>query len=130
MHAPVMFQLCATPWTVSHPAPQVYGILPSRSTEMGGYFTLQRFFPAWGSSLHLSCLLQWQADSLSLAPSGKPKPLKLKFWWLESYLGSPCGSHRCRDRSEVVLKMAQKSNSFKVCIYSIQWHQFTPALHI
>ena len=36
---------------------------------MGCHFLLQRIFPTQGSNL---CLLHWQADSLPLAPPGKP----------------------------------------------------------
>ena len=39
---------------------------------MGGHFLLQGIFPTQGSNLRLLCLLHLQADSLPLAPPGKP----------------------------------------------------------
>ena len=39
---------------------------------MSCHFLLQGIFPIQGSNPHLSCLLQWQAWSLPLAPPGKP----------------------------------------------------------
>ena len=61
---------------------QLYGLCPSRllcpwdfsgkNTGMGCYFLLQQIFPTQGSNL---CLLEWRADSLPLAPPGKPRYL-------------------------------------------------------
>ena len=45
---------------------------PSKNTGVGCHTLLQGIFPTQGSNLHLLCLLHWQADSLPLAPPGKP----------------------------------------------------------
>ena len=42
------------------------------NTGAGYHFLLQGIFPTQGSNLCLLCLLYWQADSLPLAPLGKP----------------------------------------------------------
>ena len=45
----------------------------SRQEYWSGYcFRLHRIFLTWRAKLRLLCLLQWQGDSLSLAPHGKP----------------------------------------------------------
>ena len=59
-------RLFATPWTAAHQAPLVHGILQARILELVAIFFLQ------GIELHLLHLLHWQADSLPLAPPGKP----------------------------------------------------------
>ena len=49
-----------------------HGIL--QNTRVGCYVLLQGIVPTQESNPHLLCFLQWQADSLSLVPPGKPKP--------------------------------------------------------
>ena len=51
------------------PGSSVYGDSPGTNTEVGCHFLLQGIFPTQGSNPHL---LQWQAGSLLLVPSGKP----------------------------------------------------------
>ena len=60
-----------TPWTVARQAPLSMDS-PGRNTGVGCHFLLQGIFPTQGSNLCLLCLLHWQADSLPLAPPGKP----------------------------------------------------------
>ena len=42
------------------------------NTGVGCQFFLRGIFPTQGLNLCLLCLLDWQADSLPLAPPGKP----------------------------------------------------------
>ena len=42
--------------------------LSSKNTGVGCHFLLQGIFLTQGSNLHLLCLLQWEVNSLSLAP--------------------------------------------------------------
>ena len=67
----------------SLPGSSVHGILPGKNTGAGCHFLLRGIFPTQGSNLHLLCLLLWQADSLPLAPPGKPnlkdKPFTVHF---------------------------------------------------
>ena len=46
---------------------------PNKNTGVGCHSLLQGIFPTQGSNPHLLCLPHWQAGSLLLAPSGKPK---------------------------------------------------------
>ena len=46
---------------------------PGRKSGVGGYALLQQVFPTQGSNLGLLTLLHWQANSLALAPPGKPE---------------------------------------------------------
>ena len=46
---------------------------PDKDTGVGCHFHLQGIFLTQESNLPLLCLLHWQADSLPLAPPGKPK---------------------------------------------------------
>ena len=55
---------CIRPWD-----------FPGRDTGVGWHVLLQEIFPTQGPNPHLLRLLYWQADSLPLAPSGKPPPL-------------------------------------------------------
>ena len=64
-------QLCG-PINCSPPGSSVHGIFQARNTGAGHHFLLQAIFPTQGSNLYLLCLLHWQADSLPLAPPGKP----------------------------------------------------------
>ena len=63
-------------WTVAHQAPLSKGF--SRQEYWSGLpcpglsCLIQGISLTQGSNLHLSCLLHWQADSLPLAPPGKP----------------------------------------------------------
>ena len=43
---------------------------------MGCYALLQGIIPIQGLNQHFLCLLQWQVDSLPLAPTGKPPSYK------------------------------------------------------
>ena len=45
---------------------------PAKNTRVGCHFFPQGIFPFQGSNLSLSCLLNWRASSLPLAPPGKP----------------------------------------------------------
>ena len=45
---------------------------PGKNTWVGWHFLLQGLFPTLGSNSCLLHLLLWQADSLPLAPPGKP----------------------------------------------------------
>ena len=45
---------------------------PGKKTGMGCHALLQGILPTQGSNQCLSCLLNWQAASLPLAPLGKP----------------------------------------------------------
>ena len=69
--------LFATPWTVARQAPLSWDSL-GKNTGMGCYFLLQEIFLTQGLNL-LLLHLHWQADSLLLAPPGKPesKPTSL-----------------------------------------------------
>ena len=52
-----------------------------RNTGLGCHALLQGIFPTRESNPHLLSLLHWQADSIPLAPSGKPllKSTECKF---------------------------------------------------
>ena len=52
---------------------------PGKSIGVGFHALLQGIFPTQGSNLSLLCLLNWQVDSLSPAPPGKPKESTKKF---------------------------------------------------
>ena len=68
-------QSCPTvcdPMCCSLPDSSVHGMFPGKNTGMGYHFLLQGIFPTQGLNSHVSCLLHWQADSLPLAPRGKP----------------------------------------------------------
>ena len=45
---------------------------PGNNTGVGCRALLQGIFPTQGWNLNLLCPLHWQADSLPLAPPGKP----------------------------------------------------------
>ena len=64
-------QLSVTPMNCSPPGSSVHGIFQTRHWSALP-FLLQGIFPTQGSNPHLLCLLHWQADSLPLAPPGKP----------------------------------------------------------
>ena len=59
----------ATPWTIACQAPLCPWDSPGKHTEVGCHFLLQGIFPTQGWN---SCLLHWQADSLSLSHQGGP----------------------------------------------------------
>ena len=62
--------LCATPWTVAHQAPLSIGV--SRQEYWSGLpFPPPEDLPNPGIEAYLFCLLQWQAGSLPLTPTGK-----------------------------------------------------------
>ena len=56
----------------SPPGSSVHGIFLARILELGCHALLQGIFPTQELNLCLSCLMYWQAGSLSLAPPGKP----------------------------------------------------------
>ena len=60
-------------WTVALQAPLSMGFL-GKNTGVGCHALLQGIVPTQGESLHLLCLLYWQAGSLTPAPPGKPEP--------------------------------------------------------
>ena len=67
-------QSCLTlrnPADRSLPGSSVHGIFQARK-RAGCHFLLQGIFPTQESNLHLSCLLNWQADSLLLCHLGSP----------------------------------------------------------
>ena len=72
MHARLI-QVCLTlcdPMDCSLTGFSVHGILQARILEWAAL--LQGIFLSQGSHLHLLWLHHWQADSLPLAPPGKP----------------------------------------------------------
>ena len=52
---------------------------PGKNTGAGYHLLLHGIFLTQGLKPDLLCLLHWQARSLPLAPSGKPKLIKSKF---------------------------------------------------
>ena len=68
-------RLCTIPWTVAHQAPLSMGV-SDKHTGVGCHTLLQGTSPTQGSNPCLLRLLYWQAGSLLLVPSGKPKPRK------------------------------------------------------
>ena len=63
--------LLAAPWTVALQAPlSMPWDFPGKNTGVGCHFLFPGIFPTQGSNL---CVLHWQADSLPLAPPGKPQ---------------------------------------------------------
>ena len=65
-------RLCVTLWTIAHQAPLFHGDSPGNNTGVGCRALPKVIFPTQESNPHLFCLLHWQADSLPLAPHGKP----------------------------------------------------------
>ena len=63
------------PMVCSPPGVSVHGDSPRKNTGVDCHFLLQGIFPIQGSNLCLLWLLHWQADSLPLAPPGKPHHL-------------------------------------------------------
>ena len=65
--------LFATPWTVTPPGSSAHGILQARVLEwVASHSLLQGISLTKWSKPHFLHLLHWQADSLPLAPPGKP----------------------------------------------------------
>ena len=74
MHAKLL-QWCPTlchPMDCSPPVSSVHGDSPVKNTGVGCHVLLQGSFPTQGSNPRLLGLLHWQADSLPIAPPGKP----------------------------------------------------------
>ena len=72
VHAKLLsMQLCETLWTIADQAPLSRGF-SKQNTGVGCCAHLQGIFPTQGSNLHLLLLLHWQAESLTLMPTGKP----------------------------------------------------------
>ena len=63
-------RLFETPWAGQAP---LSWDSPGKDTGVDCYALLQGIFLTQGSNLGLLLLLHWQAGSLPLAPSGKPK---------------------------------------------------------
>ena len=61
-----------SPMHCSPPGSSAHVIFPGKYTGVGCHFLFQGIFATQGSHLCLLHLLHWQADSLSLAPPGKP----------------------------------------------------------
>ena len=59
--------------------------LPSKNTRVSCYFLLQGIFLTQGSNTHLLWFLQWQVDSFTTGPSGKPftylLAIYISFFW-------------------------------------------------
>ena len=67
-------QLCPTLCNLmdcSPPGSSVHGDSPGKNTGVGCHALLQGIFPTQGLNPRLSCLLHWQAGSLSLVLPGK-----------------------------------------------------------
>ena len=72
VHAKLLsMQLCETLWTIADQAP-LSREFSKQNTGVGCCAHLQGIFPTQGSNLHLLLLLHWQAESLTLMPTGKP----------------------------------------------------------
>ena len=67
-------RLFSIPWSVACQAPLWDS--PGKNTGVGCYSLLQGIFLTQGLNLRLLHLLHWQAGSLPLAPSEKPRGLK------------------------------------------------------
>ena len=65
-------RLFVTLWTVTLQDPHVHRILQGKNARVGWHALLQGICSTQGLNLHLLGLLHWQADSLPLAPPGKP----------------------------------------------------------
>ena len=61
-----------TPWTAATRLLLSWDF-PGKNTGVGCHFLLQGIFPSQGLNPHLLHPLYWQADSLPLAPPGKPQ---------------------------------------------------------
>ena len=74
--------LFVTLWTVAQPGSSVHGILQARILEWVSMPFSKGIFLTLGSNLCLLHLLHWQADSLPLAPPGKPRDIAGgQNWW-------------------------------------------------
>ena len=74
----VLFQSCLTlhdPMDCSPPGSSVHGILQARILEWVAMPSSRGSSPSKGSNRRLLHLLNWEADSVPLAPPGKPRPL-------------------------------------------------------
>ena len=65
-------RLFGIPWSVARQAPLSMDS-PGKNTGVGCHALLQEIFLTQGSNLYLLHLYHWQADSLPLAPTGKPE---------------------------------------------------------
>ena len=65
-----------TPWTLLRPHGPARssgpGIFPGKNTGVGCHFLYSRGSSQLRDQTHVSSLLHWQMDSLTLAPPGKP----------------------------------------------------------
>ena len=78
-----LYRACLLSCSVLSDSWQPYGLLPAqlfcpwdsqgKNTGVGCHALLQGLFLTQGWTLHLLCLLHWQAGSLPLAPPGKSK---------------------------------------------------------
>ena len=81
----------------SLPDSSVHGIFPGKNTGVGCHALLQEIVLTHRSNLYLWHLLQWQTDSLPLAP---PYPNTLAFIYSNSS-GSPTSVHSVSSRSSL-----------------------------
>ena len=78
-------QSCPTlynPIDCSPPGSSLHGDSPGKNTGVSCHFLLQGIFPTEGLNPGLLHLLHWQADSLLLAPPGKPNKT---FAWTDCF---------------------------------------------
>ena len=71
-----LVQLFVTPWTVASQAPLSKGS-PGKNTRVDCHALLQEIFLTQGQNPRLLRLLRWQAGSLPLTPTGKPRDVSL-----------------------------------------------------
>ena len=101
----------------SPPSSSVHGM--SRQEYWSGcHFLLQGIFPTQGLNLHLLYLLHWQADSLPIAPPGKPKPVLLLLF-SHPVVADPLQPHRLQQA-----RPPYPSPSPRVCKSSCSLHQW------
>ena len=75
----LVIQSCLTPcdpMDYSPPGSSVHVIFQARILEQVAISYSRGIFLIQGSDPSLLCLLHWQADSLPLAPSGKPQSME------------------------------------------------------
>ena len=72
---------------------------PGKNTGVVCHFLLQGIFPIQGSNSSLLCLLHWQAESILLAPPGKPLKHKIlaQNSCAKSFLWRGINTEHCRN---------------------------------
>ena len=88
----------------SPPGSSAHGVSPGKNTGVGCHFLLQEIFLSQGSDPHLLRLLHWWADSLPLAPPGKPIHF---LFWLKTFIDHVLNRCRSGVRTRRVLFMEQ-----------------------